>query len=220
MEVDIVDKCICLCAKRKSGKSRLLRYILTQNKDNFDAVFLFCPTETINNFYKGLIEPKNMFSKYDDEWTGKLFEKMSKLNANSNEKDESEFKRCLVILDDITASERFNSHQNFPNFYSVFKKGRHVGISFILTTQYPKDLPIDCRSNCDWFMCGQLNTQALNILTEEFMMGKITKSQFEDMYYRCTSNFNFLVINTSNVKDNTDLNSIYGVLRCPDEFVK
>jgi hypothetical protein len=51
IEFEIVNKTICLCARRNSGKSQLLRYIIIKNKKKFNAMFLICPTEKINKFY-------------------------------------------------------------------------------------------------------------------------------------------------------------------------
>ena len=35
MDFDIVNKTICLCAKRNSGKSQLMRYIIMMSKHQF-----------------------------------------------------------------------------------------------------------------------------------------------------------------------------------------
>ena len=36
IDFDIYNNIVCLVAKRKSGKSQLLRYIVTKNKHKFD----------------------------------------------------------------------------------------------------------------------------------------------------------------------------------------
>ena len=40
------------------------------------------------------------------------------------------------------------------------------------------------------------------------------------MYYRATSNYGFLLINNNSTKSNNDLNSIYGVIKTPKEYIK
>ena len=37
---EIVNKTICLCARRASGKSVTLKYIINKNKSKFDTMFL------------------------------------------------------------------------------------------------------------------------------------------------------------------------------------
>jgi hypothetical protein len=70
-------------------------------------------------------------------------------------------------------------------------------------------------------MCvGQINSQGLEILTSEFIAGDLTKQDFIKMYYKATSNFGFLLINNNSTKSNDDLDSLYGVIRTPKEFIK
>ena len=63
IEFEIVNKTICLCARRNSGKSQLLRYMILKNKKKFSAMFLICPTEKITNFMV-TYSKKKMFLKH------------------------------------------------------------------------------------------------------------------------------------------------------------
>jgi hypothetical protein len=64
MDFDIVNKTFCLAAKRNSGKSQLMRYIIMMSKHHFKKIFVICPTEQINRFYQGLVDEKNIFESY------------------------------------------------------------------------------------------------------------------------------------------------------------
>ena len=64
-------------------------------------------------------------------------------------------------------------------------------------------------------MRGQMNKQSVDLLISEFISGDISKSEFIQMYNRCTRDFQFLVINNNSVKDD-DLNSVYGCLKAPN----
>ena len=68
MDFDILNKTICLCAKRASGKSQLMRYIIMMSKHQFKKKIVICPTEQINRFYQGLVDEKNIFESYNEEW--------------------------------------------------------------------------------------------------------------------------------------------------------
>jgi polynucleotide 5'-kinase involved in rRNA processing len=48
MNITLVDKIVLLCAKRNSGKSVLLNYLVNKEKDKFDKIFIISPTEKIN----------------------------------------------------------------------------------------------------------------------------------------------------------------------------
>ena len=98
----IVNKCVTLVAKRNSGKSYLLRWMVKQYKTHFKKIFVICPTEQINKFYQndGFINTKCIFDSYDESWIESLIKTMTKLNEG---KTESEKKFVLLILDDLVA---------------------------------------------------------------------------------------------------------------------
>ena len=47
----------------------------------------------------------------------------------------------------------------------------------------------------------------------------LEKKEFISLYNRCTKDFNFLVVNNNSVKENDDLNSIYGQIKTPESFL-
>jgi hypothetical protein len=51
-------------------------------------------------------------------------------------------------------------------------------------------------------------------------MGDITKKEFLKMYYNSTNDYKFLLINNNSSSDNSALDEIYGVLKCPIEYIK
>ena len=88
-----------------------------------------------------------------------------------------------------------------------------------MTAQYIYQIPPICRNNADFVLVSQMNTQGLELLSTEFLMGNISKQQFRDIYNLNTRDYNFLLINNNSVKSNDDLNLIYGKLKCPNEFI-
>ena len=58
MEITLKNKIIAFCAKRNSGKSQLLRYLLLKSKHLFKKIFVVCPTESVNKFYSDIIPEK------------------------------------------------------------------------------------------------------------------------------------------------------------------
>jgi hypothetical protein len=214
MEVNILNKLFLICGKRESGKSQLLRYIISNNLSKFKAVFLFCPTERINNFYKGLIKEHNIFDEYNEMWIEDLMNKMIEANAGKKDNDAS---HVLLILDDCGSDTQFSKSKTFKQ---IATRGRHLKISVIMTAQYLYQLPPIARSNCDYIACGQMNRQALEILTQEFWMGTISKKDFVCMFHNCTNDYKFLLINNNTAKDNSDVDEIYGILSVPKNEIK
>ncbi len=214
MDFDILNKTVCLCAKRNSGKSQLMRYIIMKSKHQFKKIFVICPTEQINHFYQGLIKDENIFDCYNEQWVENLMQRMAKENDGKTDKEAS---HVLLILDDCCSDTNFHQSKTLKQ---LFTKGRHYKISLMITAQYPYHIPPICRVNCDFIAVGQLNTQGIEILTKEFLMGEITKKDFLKMYYDSTNNYKFLLINNNSSSDNSNLDEIYGTLKVPEKYIK
>jgi hypothetical protein len=90
----------------------------------------------------------------------------------------------------------------------------------IITAQYLYQIPPVVRNNMDFILAGQGNRKSLQLLTDDYLLGNIDTKEFEKMYYRCTSNYHFLIINNNSVKDNDDLNTIYGTISTPPKYIK
>ena len=52
MNFNILNKTICLCGKRHSGESELIKYILNLYGHQFNKIFVICPSEAVNHFYR------------------------------------------------------------------------------------------------------------------------------------------------------------------------
>ena len=87
MEFQISNKIICFIGKRHSGKSQLLRYLVTESKHLFSKIFVICPTESVNHFYKDLVPGQNIFAQYKEEWDESLIEKMTDINSGKNDEE-------------------------------------------------------------------------------------------------------------------------------------
>ena len=209
----IVNKCIGFFARRNSGKSFLLRYLLSNEKHSLDKVFCICPTESVNRFYSDLIPEDCIFDKYDDVWVGLLITRLTEQYKKSNKKP-----KILLILDDcISDASRF---QNSPNLEKVLTRGRHIGLSVMITTQHVTGIPPIVRINLDYIFCGQMNRHSVEILSDEFLAGDLDKTEFIKLYNKSTRDYSFFVINASSVEDNSDLNQIYGTIKTPSQYVK
>ena len=213
MEFSLIDKAMCLCAKRNSGKSVLLRYLVKTHQEDFSKIFVICPSEEVNHFYKEFIDKRDIFPKYKEEWIISLMSKMENINSKKKKED---FSRVLLILDDCCSDVDFHHSDSIKR---IFTRGRHCGLALIITAQYVYQLPPVCRSNCDFIAVSQMNRQGLEILTTEFLMGDISRDDFYKMYYRSTSNYGFLLINNNSASDNSNLEEIYGVIKTPENFV-
>ena len=211
--LDIVNKTTSLVAKRGSGKSILLKYLVGLSKSKFAKIYVVCPTEEVNSFYGSMVEKNCIFDSWNEEWAEQLIKSMTKENAGTSKADK---KNVLVILDDVMSDTNF--HQS-PALKKLYMRGRHINIGVIATCQYLHNLPPVCRNNADWCIVGQMNRQSVQLLAEEYLSGDLEKPEFIKMYNRATKDYGFLVINNTSIKDNDDLNQIYGDIRTPKEYV-
>ena len=214
MEFEIKNKIICFCAKRNSGKSQLLRYLVNCSKDLFSKIFVICPTESVNHFYKDLVPAQNIFPQYKEEWVESLITKLTDVNSGKNDRDA---KHILLILDDCCSDTKFHTSKTLKQLAT---RGRHIKIAVMITCQYIYQIPPVIRNNCDYIYVGQMNQQGLKLLTDEFLMGNIDKKQFVDLYHSNTNDYNFLVINNNSTTDNNDIKQIYGRIKTPDNHIK
>jgi hypothetical protein len=214
MEFQIRNKIIGFIGKRHSGKSQLLRYLVNCSKDLFSKIFVICPTESVNHFYKDLVPAQNIFPQYKEEWVESLITKLTDVNSGKNDRDA---KHILLILDDCCSDTKFHTSKTLKQLAT---RGRHIKIAVMITCQYIYQIPPVIRNNCDYIYVGQMNQQGLKLLTDEFLMGNIDKKQFVDLYHSNTNDYNFLVINNNSTTDNNDIKQIYGRIKTPDNHIK
>jgi hypothetical protein len=204
----IIDKTIMFCGKRCSGKSYLLKHLLLSEIHLFSSVWVCCPTEAVNSFYQDIVPAKHIFDSYEEDWGNALIKRLTQENSNKVVQ-----KKVLLILDDLIADINFHSSKTLRMMYS---RGRHIGLSIMLTTQYLNSVSPLIRNNTDYLFVAQQNRASVELLAEQFMNGNITKKDFMQMYYKNIVDYGFLCVNCTSVKD-SDLNSLYGVIRTPAE---
>ena len=104
MEFNILNKTICLCGKRHSGKSELIKYILGLYGHQFNKIFVICPSEAVNHFYQKILPIENIFNEYSDDWIDKLMKRLIKLNGGKKDSE------CVHILcvSDVNFHRTFN----------------------------------------------------------------------------------------------------------------
>jgi hypothetical protein len=209
----IINKTIAFIAKRNSGKSCILKYLVMSEIDRFSKIFVVCPTERINRFYSDIVEDDCIFDEYSEEWTMRLIERLTSINAN---KPKQEQKQVLLILDDCISQTGF--HQS-KTLHTLFSRCRHFCLSVLITSQILTGIPPIVRQNCDYVLCSQMNKTSVDMLVAEYLTGDIDKQEFIKIYKQSTKDYGFLLINNNSVKDNSDLNSLYGIVKCPEDIV-
>ena len=210
----IQNKTLLVCAKRASGKSELVRYLVKNELHEFKKVFVFSPTEAVHNFYGDFVNPETIFYTYEDGLIEKMIEKLSVANSNKTKHNAS---HVLIILDDLINDIDFH-HAN--GLKKLFSRGRHIFITTIVISQYIYAVPPIVRTNADYIFCRQQNKRSVEILTDEFLSPNMEKEEFVKMYANATKNYGFLVINQNSISDLDNVNEMYGIVQVPKESLK
>lgn len=215
MQFEMVDKVCIFCARRNSGKSQLLKYLVGQYRDKWEKIYVISPTEKVNLFYKkaGLADDNTIFETYEEDWIQSLISKLTLLNAN---KPEEERKKCLIIMDDIAADAQLHLSKALK---VLTARGRHISCSIVITIQSLTMIPPILRQNADFVFLGQLNNASLNIACDEYLAGNLDKKGFIEMYRKHTGDYKFLIVNQNSIKDTNNLNLIFGTIKTPPEFL-
>jgi hypothetical protein len=214
----LFQRATVLVGKRNSGKSRLLRYMIKQERECFDEIFIVSSNEGMTGFFEGLVPSNKIFEEYKDEWLGRLFDRLKTVNAGT-EGDHDRMKHVLVVLDDVCGSNNFQHRSKWPHLTAAFTKGRHYGMSIVLTAQALTLVSLTWRSNADAVLVSQLNARGLQMLGDEFLFGDLTKREFMTLVRKATTQYTFLAINCSTVRSTSELGLIYGTLRCPADEI-
>ena len=202
MNFTLLNKTTALVGKRNSGKTMLAKELIKDEKHLFSHIFLFSPTEKLNKDYSDLVKSTHIFDSFSDVWCKKLLEKLSNT-------PKEELKPILLIFDDCGSEKDWNTSKEF---IKLFTRGRHLHLSLLTLNQYVYQVPKICRSNLDWVLASQQNSQSVDILTDEFN-NTMKPDEFKNLYKKATQNYGFFVINNNSVDDINNQNSIYGILR-------
>jgi hypothetical protein len=201
----------CILGKSKSGKSCLLNYFLKSEKKKFDKIFVISGTEDVNGFYSKIIPKENIFDEYKEEWMVALIKKLNDYKIKNNK-----LYNVLLILDDLGGSRNFAKSEALEKCAC---QGRHFGLSFVVLLQYISQIPPVIRNNINYLIVGQCNQHTSQVLVDEFRFGDIDRKAFLDMYNKATTDYGFLMITCDSVKDPSNMNSLYGIVKCPEKFI-
>jgi hypothetical protein len=207
----------------KAGKSTFMRSLLDIYAEAFDKIFFISPTFALDpeaidllDSYDG-IEAFSSLSILDG-----VMKKLTKINKG---KSPQEKVKVLVIMDDVINEliKFCKKENNFINRMATNR--RHIGISFMLLSQYFKRCPPLLRNNFSSFVLFRQENQAERRKIVEELSGYLGKEKFEELFdeatrepysaltinfdapskeYQYTKNFNTILISNPDELDKFD----------------
>ena len=178
----------------KAGKTTFMKSVLDLYINAFDETFFISPTHNLDP------EAIELLDKYPDikafnslAVLENVLATITKLNKGKSPKDKI---KVLIIMDDvINECIKFaRKENNFMNRMATNR--RHLGISFIMMSQYYKRCPPLLRTNFSSFVLFRQENQAERKKVVDELSGFLGNETFERLFDRATSEpFGALTIN-------------------------
>lgn len=195
---DIVDHAaICMIAKRASGKSWIVRDIISKKKD-IPASVVIAPTDKLSQFYDEFIPSSFIHYEYDTNILSKIFHRQELLIKKNQQRVKDGKKpidtRCILIMDDCLAQK--GSWMKDKNILELLQNGRHYHITFVLTMQYALGITPELRSNFDYvFLLGEDFINNRKKLYDHYAGMFPSFDIFQQVFTEVTDNFGCMVLN-------------------------
>jgi hypothetical protein len=181
---------ILIIGKTGTGKTTLVQDLLFYIRKIHSGVVI-CPTE------QSLIDYRLMFPEtfIHERWDSGLVENFVTMQKKIRKTDPAFHQ--ILMLDDIMYDKNAILRDDSTRF--IFMNGRNNNISMIITMQYCMDLTPDLRNNIDFVFALRDNIQANREKLWKNFFGVVpTADAFHQIFQRCTSGYNCIVLdNTS-----------------------
>ncbi len=161
-----------------SGKTVLLQnLILDVYRGCFERIYIFSPTieldttwRPVKDYIEKEIKPNKKeriyFDGYDPEELENIVKKQFNVVNYMKQNNHKKLYSILIILDDMAEEKDFLKHNKL--LHALYTKGRHMGISTIISTQVYKSVAPTIRKNATNLIVFKLRNQGdMDALLEE-----------------------------------------------------
>lgn len=169
-EFDIVEKtkdkknfAAIVVGQRRTGKSHMLRELLSKVKHYYKEAYVFCETIKLQPQLFDYIPKNNQYESFDQASMEKLWHEqenyIKRELSKDPEADKSKMDYKLFIFDDCIADPKFRSS---PILNRFFTQGRHINLAVVILSQTISGkwgVNGVCMNNCDFFISFYLKAQ-------------------------------------------------------------
>jgi len=195
---DIVEHpVIFIAAKRRSGKSVLIKEVMFQLRNRFFCGMVQSATECSNKFYQQFVPQCLIFHDFNETAINNL------INSQLKEVERGTAKSVFLILDDCAFDKKT---MNSKTMKRLLYNGRHSKITFICAIQYILDIEPSIRSNIDYFITMKENI-FVDKLYKNFFSFMESQKVFSTILEAATQNYGCLVLD--NASHSSYPNNIY-----------
>ena len=191
---DLTNKVIVVLGPRNSGKSFLIKDLMTLIKE-IPICKIVNGTEEMTGHYSSFVPSVCISEEYSDD----ILKKFVKRQRDICKKKKNDLtyqnvdERALLLLDDLAYDKSWTKQKDIR---FIFMNGRWAGITFIMASQEPMGMPPALRSNIDYvFICNQNNYKDRDKIYDNYVSGFKNKKEFNKVLDKCTEDYSVVVIN-------------------------
>jgi hypothetical protein len=201
---------VLFIGRRATGKSCLLTDMFRYHTD-WPIGVIISATERANHHFEQFVPKMLIYDEFDPAIVQKFMDRQEKI-TDQVQTEKKKYgstdldNRAFLILDDCLYDK---SWPNDKNIRAIFMNGRHYGITFAITMQYPLGIPPHLRANVDYVFILRDNMikNRERIYTQYAGMFP-TFDAFNQVMDACTQNYECLVIDNK-VQSNKLQDQVY-----------
>lgn len=186
---------ICMIAKRGSGKSIVTQDIL-RHFTHYPGGIIISQTDKMSKFYGKFFPETFIYYKYTTQILEKILARQ-RIMVDKARKYYTKGKKCdpriFLVMDDCLSSK--GSWMKDETIAEIFYNGRHYGIMYILTMQFPLGIKPEFRSNFDYiFLLAEDFISNQKRLFDHYAGMFPDFKTFRDVFKELTKNYGCMVI--------------------------
>lgn len=178
---------IFITAKRRSGKSVLIKEILYKLRSRFFCGMVQSGTEVSNKFYGNFVPETLIFHEFNEMAISNL------IDSQMDQVSKGVAKPVFLVLDDCAFDKKT---MNSTCMRRLLYNGRHALITFICALQYQLDITPSVRSQIDYFIALRENLFA-DKLYKNFFSFINNQKTFLTVLDTVTQNYGALVLDNA-----------------------
>lgn len=180
---DITGGIIAIVASTGSGKTVLLKDILSEIAGDYDKFYLFSRTAKLQEAYDFV--PRRMITDdFDERLLTEIWDRQVKTKA-----DDKPLDKVLIVLDDIIASPSYKTSKMLDE---IAYGARHCNITVVLLSQNMSSIKTSIRNNIRIAVAFQLSSKReREKFVEQFLavennrVGDVLFRRLTDVKYQC-----------------------------------
>jgi len=192
LKLFVDNPAIVIVAKRGSGKSWIVRDILHHlyKAKQIDECCVINPTDKMSGFYTDFTE--QIYHQYDPTIMQNILNLQIERIRNKKINGEP-IKKVMVVMDDCMGQKGTWVRDNGTR--EILFNGRHYGISYILTMQFPLGITPELRSNFDYiFLLAEDYISNLKRVYDHYAGMFPSFDSFRQIFGQLTGDYGSMVI--------------------------